>query len=370
VNPVIIPSIDPIPLPAPVWLMQFLSGLTFVLHVFAMNLVLGGGLLAVAVGWIARRQERPEYTRLAGHIANVLPAATAMAITMGVPPLLFLQVLYGPLFYTSSVLIAWPWLAVVGLLLVGYYGYYYFSLKKGEEGQPLIWAGLLASILFILVGFIYTNNMTLMIQPERFGSLYRRKAHGLLLDLADPMLWPRYLHFFVGALAVSALLVMVLGLIHRKDARYSESALQFGGITFVGATLVQFGIGIWFLLSLRKPVVMRFMGLDLRATLIFGIAFLFALGAMIHVLVAALGRKPVAMTVIGAACIVVTIILMTLMRAIVRDAYLGEDFVVMNQPVGPQWVVVGIFLVLLVAGLAVVGWMLHAVVTKRGLARE
>jgi len=369
-NPAIIPSLDPIPLPAPVWLLQVLSGLTFVLHVIPMNLVLGGGILAVVLAWLGRRSERAEYTRLAGHIATVLPVAIALTITMGVPPLLFLQVLYGPLFYTSSVLMAWPWLSVIGLLLVGYYGHYYFSLKKGNEGHPPIWVGFFASLAFLLIGFIYSNNMTLMIEPEKFGPMYREKMHGFMLNLGDPMLWPRYLHFLVGAIAVSALLVMVIGLVYRKESRYSAWAIQFGGLTFVVTTIVQFAVGIWQLLALRRPVMLLFLGQDMAATLVFGAAFLLALVAMVLILVAALGKKPMGMTIAGIIAIAVTIILMTVMRAIIRDAYLGRNFVVSEQQVAPQWLVVAIFLVLLVGGLVLVGWMIHAVVTKRGLAEK
>lgn len=44
--PLPIPDPDPIPLPAPVGLLKFLLILTFILHILAMNLALGGGLIA------------------------------------------------------------------------------------------------------------------------------------------------------------------------------------------------------------------------------------------------------------------------------------------------------------------------------------
>ena len=42
-----IPLLDPIPLPAPAWLLSALLALTFTLHLIPMNLVLGGSILAV-----------------------------------------------------------------------------------------------------------------------------------------------------------------------------------------------------------------------------------------------------------------------------------------------------------------------------------
>ena len=42
-----IPSLDPMPLPGPVWLMVTLLLVTFLLHLVAMNLTLGGTAIAV-----------------------------------------------------------------------------------------------------------------------------------------------------------------------------------------------------------------------------------------------------------------------------------------------------------------------------------
>jgi len=48
---------------------------------------------------------------------------------LGVAPLLFLQVLYGRLFFTSSILMAGFWLAVVPLLIVAYYCAYVVAFR-------------------------------------------------------------------------------------------------------------------------------------------------------------------------------------------------------------------------------------------------
>ena len=368
-SPVVVPNLDPLPLPAPVWLLQVLLYLTFVLHIIPMNMVLGGGVFAVITAWMGRRNESPNHTRLADQIAHVLPVATAAAITLGVPPLLFVQTLYGPLFYTSSVLIAWPWLSVVALLMVAYYGYYYFLNGKDADGRRPIWAGLVASILFVVIGFLYSNNMTLMMQPEKFAPMYQQHAHGLMLNLSDPLLYPRYLHFFVGAVAVSSLMVMIIGLTKRRqDADFSQWVVRVGGLTFIVATLLQTVIGIWQLLALKREVMMLFMGRDVGATAIFLIAVALAVVGLVLILLAARGKAPVALTIAGAAATVGTIVLMAIMRGIVRTAYLGQNFVVDNQPVSANWPVVVLFALLLVGGLAVVIWMVTAVMTRRGMA--
>ena len=49
-------------------------------------------------------------------------------------PLLFVQVLYGRLFLTSSVLMAWWWLAVVPLVILAYSGAYLLAFRGKALG--------------------------------------------------------------------------------------------------------------------------------------------------------------------------------------------------------------------------------------------
>src|SRR5580704_119208 len=104
------PAVDPIPLPAPIWLFKLLHDLTFALHLASVELLLGGLILAIVFGLMNRRQA-------AGTIAHRLPTLMAFVINLGIPPLLFAQVLYGRALYTSSVLIGIYWISVIGLLM-------------------------------------------------------------------------------------------------------------------------------------------------------------------------------------------------------------------------------------------------------------
>ena len=108
----IIPSADTIPV-AWGWF-QFLLLLTFPLHVLAMNAMVGG----LAIGVVQHFRGGDSRRRLAHRIAIVLPLVIAFAVNFGVAPLLFLQVLYGAFFYTSSILMGVPWLLLVAVLMV------------------------------------------------------------------------------------------------------------------------------------------------------------------------------------------------------------------------------------------------------------
>src|SRR6056297_1739720 len=111
----IIPSAEAIPVNW--WWFQVLLILTFLLHLILMNFILGGSLLTL---WDAFRKKtfRREST--------TIPTLIALTINLGVPPLLFLQVIYGNFFYSSSVIMASPWILVIPVLILAYYRAYIY----------------------------------------------------------------------------------------------------------------------------------------------------------------------------------------------------------------------------------------------------
>ena len=127
---IIVPAPDVLPLPGPVGLFRFLLHLTFFLHLVAMNLLLGGTIIAV-VEWIRGRDGSPA-ARLARRLGRMLPIAMPLTVSLGVAPLLFLQAIYGHLFYTSSVIMAWPWFLVVPGLIVIYYLAYILAHQPSD----------------------------------------------------------------------------------------------------------------------------------------------------------------------------------------------------------------------------------------------
>src|ERR1700685_1077316 len=113
------PAVDPIPLPAPIWLIKLLHIVTLALHFVAVEMLLGGLLLAVFLSFF-----RGPARVAARAVARRLTVVMTYVINLGVPPLLFAQVLYGRALYTSSVLIGAYWIAVILLLMGSYYGLY------------------------------------------------------------------------------------------------------------------------------------------------------------------------------------------------------------------------------------------------------
>lgn len=348
-NPVI-PAPVPVPLPAPVPLLQFLLVFTFILHLLPMNLLLGGSILVAISSRIGNTESR--HRELARRCAAALPPVTAFTITLGVAPLLFLQLIYGQLFYTSSVLMAWSWLAVVLLILLGYYGIYWFNLQQDELGPRSFWVMLVAAILFIHVSLIFTQNMSLMLRPQDFYSVFLARGVGNYLGPFDAVTVARWLHFLLAAVAFAGLAIALASAYWRRTGAapdWADWARSYGSKWFLGGTAVQFIVGLAFLMLLPARIRSLFFGGSGLATALLVAGVLLALLALVLI-----WKSPLAAFV----SILGTISLMAVMRHFVRAAYLDPHFNPGTLPVSGQWVVFALFAVLLLAGLGTIGWML------------
>ncbi len=344
---IILADPDPIALPAAVWLLKFLLVFTFVLHLFFMNVVLGGGIVWLWANWRGRRLSH--HTALAHAIGRMMPVTTAFAITTGVAPLLFTQLLYGQLFYTSSVLMAWPWLAVVALLLAGYYANYGIFASRPATFRAL-WLGVVSAVLFAGIGFLFTNNMTLMLRPEQHAPMYLASDAGLHTNTADAWVWPRFVHMFVGSLAFTGLVVAWAARARSRFDRASAAWVgRYGTRLFMGATLVEFVVGVGFFLSLPRPVKDVFLSGRTPDALVLATGVGFALAAI------AIVRRSL---LVGSAAAIVAIADMAVVRHRVRAILLEPYFQPESLPVVPQTAVFVLFALLLLAGLGIVAWMI------------
>ena len=347
----IIPTADPIPLPAPYWLFKILLVFTFILHIIAMNMMFGGGVIAAITRFLGRKNET--YLQISRDMANKIPALLAATITLGIAPLLFVQVLYGQYFYTSSIVMAWPWFLVLILLTAAYYGFYIASFHKQSQTNSIApgWFLLVSVVLLFIIGFFYSNNFTLMLRPERWAKAYFQDPSGWNLHWQEGTLIPRFLHFMVASIAIGGLMAVFMGFYRwNKEKEYARRLIHFGSRWFMFATMVQIAVGIWFLISLPKNKMMLFMGGNLLGTiaLIIGVA-----GALASIfLVSDSLRKDDPRKNVWAAIILifVVIVFMSIMRDVLRNAFLKPYYNPAAFTVKTQWDVLILFLVLLIAG--------------------
>jgi hypothetical protein len=342
----LIPATDPIPVSWP-WFHVLLL-LTFVLHLLFMNAMLGGGIIAL-VSHLRRKEQSPH---LPEEISKKLPYTIAFTVNMGVAPLLFLQVLYGHFFYVSSILMAAYWISVIGALLLAYYSAYLYDFKYQDLGSLRALVIGFTVLILLAIGFLFSNNVTLMLQPAKWTAYFTRRD-GTVLNLSDPALIPRYLHFVVASMAVGGLFVALLARFGRSDdAATRQGRIDLGLRWFSHATLAQVFIGLWFLMALPTDIMAAFMG----KSLVHSGVFFAAIGGVVASLVLAFKKRLLETTF----ALLATVVLMVILRDLVRHEYLRPYFSPSLLEVVPQSSPLILFVVSFVVGLGLVMWMLFA----------
>jgi hypothetical protein len=352
-----IPLPEPLPLPAPVWLLWGLLLLTSFLHLVAMNLLAGGAVIAAHArarhGATAYGREVVEiYTR-------AMPTLIAATVTLGVAPLLFLQVLYGRLFFVSSILMAWTWLALVPAVMAVYFASYWLAgraRRRLPASGPVVYLVLAGALLAL--AFVLSTNMTLMLRPERFAALYAASASGTHLNLDDPTIWPRWLHMILGAIAVAGLVLVGVGVLRRgTQPQFAAWAQRYGARWAALATAVNVLVGAWWTAALPTPVLQAFLGGHAGPSLLLAAAI--ALGVAALALIAALSRPgaPVSIAGVAGGTLGAALVAMLLVRDQVRTAAIVAGGFAPQTAVAPQWGNIGLFAVLLATAIATVVWM-------------
>ncbi len=352
-------SLVPLPDPLPVswvWFQALLSS-TFLLHLLAMNVMLGWVIIAF-IRHISKTA--PVQSSLGSNqlISRKLPFAIAFTINFGVAPLLFLQVLYGHLSYTSSVLMAVFWLSIIGLLILVYYAAYIYNLRF--EAMPGLHTTLTGgmTLFLLIIAFFFTSNMSLMVNPESWLR-YFDHPEGMLLNMGDSTLLPRYLHTVFASVAVGGL---ALGLYHDWQGRRGdqEAAAQIPRDLswFSWATIINFGVGTWYFGGLPAPI-RTVSGVTTALLLLF---LIIGIGAAILSVI--YGLRYLVRPATGA--VLAAIICMVTVRELVRRQTLAPWFSPADLTVAPQYSPMLVFLLIFAAGLVLIWYMIQLVLPSAG----
>ncbi|MFO0938268.1 MAG: hypothetical protein U0798_17320 [Gemmataceae bacterium] len=350
-----LPSPDPIPLPAPVWLFRVLHDLTLTLHFSALSLFLGGLALATFLNWRGHRVANRGWIEASHAIAGWLPVLMTYVINLGIPPLLFAQVLYGRALYTSSVLIGPYWIAVIPLL-IGCYHLLYVMKARAEQRQPFVGPAMGSLVTAWIIARIYTANMSLMIETDHWAEAYKTNAFGSSF-ISGHGAWFRWGYMLSAGLTGAGVLIGWLS----QSQRLSQAArdtLITSRIRLVlpGAFLgVVMGILAW----AAQP-------LDARTTCSAGntlwliasaVWFIGLAGTVLASLFTGSGRAWPPLIALSTAWFIQTAGFVEC-RALVRDAALAiVGFDVTDRAVVVNWSVLLLFLGLFVAGLGVIAWL-------------
>lgn len=334
----LIPTPEAIPV-AWGWL-EGLNILTFYLHILMVNLLLGGG--AIVLYLHVKNKER----HLVSSAMHKLPAVFALVVNLGVAPLLFLQVVYGHFFYTSSILSAFWWLGIIDLLILGY-GSLYINQnrrKKSEWDSGFFLA--LGLVFSLCVALVLVNVISMMIRPEAWTAYVGNV--GTAFNGWDVTYLPRLLHYLFASVAVGGL---VLGLwAGRAGVEDAAGTRTVARNAFVWGTALQMLAGLWWLMALDRPVMLGFMGGNGLATALLAVGLILAVAALLAGWADKLGLA----AGLTGGTVAVMVCVRAMLRGLTLDPWFAPGDLAVTGEVSPMI----LFLVSLVAGVAVIAYML------------
>jgi hypothetical protein len=368
VNPDLIPAVDAAGLPAPPWLFHILLVFTFFLHLVFMNLALGGSLLAAFANAFAGPNADDPKRALASRMMGINAYGISLAITTGVAPLLFIQALYHQFFYTGTILVAGLWFAFLFFLMVGYYAATAYKLRGPVAPASGLWLWT-AAILFVMVAVVHVVVHLVHVQP---GSWVAFEANPWAV-LGDPTFVPRLLHYVLGAIGFSALLITwwaVRKANEGEDVELNTGVAKYAWKWVLWTTVLTVVDGFILLIVLPQPVLSGFMkgGPATMIPLTLGIILAVGLLMMISRASNPVQHAGLVSGVFGT--MVATIAIMSVTRHQLRLVYLGEFADTGAFTLAPQWLNFGLFVVILVLGLGVVAFMVKRVLSEPATGEE
>ncbi len=355
-------------LPAPVWFIELFKVLGFTLHMVPMNLWYAGVVLAMLLYAAGSAHGK----RFSSRLMTQMPVIVAMGINFGIVPLLFIQVGYAKIFYPATVLMAWFWLAIIGVLIPAYYGVYIYAFGLKDGGLKMgLWrrlAGWIAAAMFLWIGFTFANAMSLMENVRAWPALWEQHnfhgaALGTALNVADAHLWPRWLLMFGLALTTTAAWVAfdAAWFARRESPEYRAWAKSFALKLYTLGMIWFAAAGSWYVFGAWSP--------DLRAAMFrwpwIVLTVLTAVAPGLPWLLILRGSKGAEIgrglaSLVGLAQFGVLGI-NAVSRQAVEDAQLLPYYNLVKQPEEVQWSPLLLFVIIFVLGLLVVAWMIAQV---------
>jgi hypothetical protein len=187
---------------------------------------------------------------------------------------------------------------------------------------------------------------------------YFNNPEGTILNLSDPTLYPRFLHSVLGSVAVGGLAIALFyDFKKRKGDEGTEEGIAVGMNWFTGATMINFGIGFWYLGSLPESV--RYVTGGASGFFLFFLVL--GVVAIIFSLIYGMQHRvrPAVYCLMGA------LFCMVLVREFVRRLILAPWFKTADLEVVPQYSPLIAFLIVFAGGLGLVYYMIRLVLSDR-----
>jgi hypothetical protein len=355
---------DPFGLPFYAWMFQGLLVLTFALHILVVNLAVGG----IAVAMYCHFKGGAYRQRLANALAKAGTINLSVAIVLGVAPLLFVQVIYDPFWYASNSLSAWWAMAFLLAVAIAFLALYVFYLKR--QKNPDSWGGyaVLSLVAVVAAGIIISALSVQALVPGEWLKWYTRYGE---LHTTGTGLYHfevgRFLHFMAPAFINTGIFMMLYAWYFRARADRDDAYLDWVGRAGVRlakiAVMIEIVTGLWWLVAL--PRNLHFM----RDPYMWAGA---GLGMILLAVLYRAARNPDRFALPLAAFSLVTVLVMSIAREVLRMSYLGlYNYSIYDCKVNLDWGSTALFLATFVLGLVIIAYpLIVAFKLGRGTLKE
>lgn len=340
---------------------QFFLVLTFALHIMFVNFLLGGVVVSI---W-ARIKGTPNSLRLSKALARASTINASLAMVLGVAPLLFVQVIYDPFWYTANSMSAYWAMAFLLLLAVAFTASYVFYLSGKDKAPGASGWAILALLALLAAGAVIHALSVEQLLPHMWKSWL---ISGNNVDASGKSLyafeWHRFLHFMAPSIAMAGVYLMLYAWFFQGRKDYDNGYLQetakTGANIALYATAAQIVIGLWWLFSIPMDLAFYKNPFFLIGAGLGAAFFLFLMTAR---------ANPIKNAPITGLIAFLTIFFMSYAREALRMAYTGKaGYSIFDYKLSMDWGSTVLFLGTFVMGLIVMSYpiMVAVQVAKNG----
>jgi hypothetical protein len=280
-------------------------------------------------------------------LIKLFPNLMAATVSLGVAPLLFVQLVYSKQIYAASIVSGWFWLMIFMVAMISYYLLYSASFSKlPGKGNRFVYL-VLASVGFFYISFVYSSVFSMAELPDQIQKLYASNQSGFVINTNIGNYIFRWLHIILGTITVGAFFVSWVG---KNNDNIFKAVNKF----FIFGMVITMFFGFMRMMTLGD-VMKPFM--KSPAIWLVTAGFFLSLASMYYY-----NNKKY---VITAVLLFVSMLTMVATRHIVRLLFLEGSFDPASLTVKPEWTIFLIFLGCFVAALLTIWYMFRLFFTKQ-----
>ncbi|GJL56488.1 MAG: hypothetical protein NPIRA02_36200 [Nitrospirales bacterium] len=307
---------------------QIVLVVSFLIHSVLKNLVIGGIPILLMTHHRGRHGEaRTYYESLAKGMSHAAPMIFGLAAAFGLVLWVSVWLQYGwtlsPVFGSVTL----GWMALLALLLLGFWGVTRVSRSYPDVSGTQWTLGSLTFFCMIAITGLFVSSHTGMFAfPRSAGTLVAGQMH----DVGGATFWPRFFHSIFSGIAITGMTLTIYGSLRpqcREDSQvdpapYDTRLVRYGVGWVLGGTVPQVVVGPWFLLALPSDVRFHLVDGTSVVSLIFFVSLTLTLLSLVLLNSSLMIPQKRGLVWGGVGSLIVTMVFMVLIREEVRKIWM------------------------------------------------